>query len=136
MLWTIEPSIHCKQSHVSVLINYSGYPDLNIFQGKAIAIDIDDQRAPLFPSIFIIHEMRVRGHNPFQPIQPSLPNVIPWQDWIASDDDLLLEPDQPTYFSDVTVPTMMMTKTTVVVMAVMVVAAMVALTLTTPTHGS
>ncbi len=92
MLWTIEPSIHCKQSHVFVLINYSGRPDLNIFHGKAIAIDIYDQHAP-FPSIFIIHETRVRGHNPFQPIQPNLPNVIPWQDWITSDDDLLLEPN-------------------------------------------
>jgi hypothetical protein len=78
---------------VFVFINYSGRPDLNILHGKAIAIDIDEQHAP-FPSIFIVHEMRVRGHNPFQPIQPNLPDVIPWQDWI--DGDLFRDMPNPT----------------------------------------
>jgi len=95
MLWTIEPSIHCKQKRVFVFINYSGRRDLDIFHGKAIAIDKDDQYAP-FPSIFIIHEMRVRGHHPFQPTQLDLPNDIAWQDWITSDDDLLLDTPNPT----------------------------------------
>ncbi len=76
------------------MINYSCRRSLNIFRGKAIAIDIDDQHAP-FPSIFIVHEMRVRGHNPFRPIQQNLPNVIKWQDWITSD-NLLLPIPNPT----------------------------------------
>jgi hypothetical protein len=96
MLWTIEPSsIHCKQNRVFIFINYSGRRDLNIFHGKAIAIDINDQYAP-FPSIFIVHEMWVRGHNPFQPIHPDLPDVILWQDWISSEDSLLLDTPNPT----------------------------------------
>ena len=38
----------------------------------------------------------VLGHHPFQPIQPDLPNVITWQDWITSHDDLLLDIPIPT----------------------------------------
>jgi hypothetical protein len=91
----LDQSIHCKQNRVFVLINYSGRRALKAFHGKAIAIDIDDQYAP-FPSIFIIHEMRVRGHHPFQPIHPDLPNIITWQDWITSGDDLLLDTPNPT----------------------------------------
>jgi len=64
-----------------VLINYSGNPDLQQFHGKAIAIDVKDRHSP-FPSIFIIHEMRVRGFHPFQPISPTIPDDNPWQDWI------------------------------------------------------
>jgi len=29
--------------------------------------------------------MRVRGHNPFQPVVHNIPDDIPWQDWILSD---------------------------------------------------
>jgi hypothetical protein len=90
----VEPSIHCKQAHVFVFVNYCGRRSLDPFHGKAIAIDINDQHAP-FPSIFIIHEMRVRGHNPFQPTQPDLPDAIAWQDWLISD-DLLLDTPNPT----------------------------------------
>ena len=66
-----------------MLINYSSNPDLQQFHGKAIAIDIKGRHAP-FPSIFIIHEMRVRGFHPFQPISPTIPIDNPWQDWILS----------------------------------------------------
>ncbi|KIM88871.1 hypothetical protein PILCRDRAFT_243289 [Piloderma croceum F 1598] len=64
-----------------VFINYSGHPNLQQFHGKAIALDIKDKYAP-FPSLFIIHEMRVRGFHPFQPVVPTIPDDIPWQDWI------------------------------------------------------
>ena len=67
-----------------MFINYSGHRYLQEFHGKAIALDIKDKYAP-FPSLFIIHEMRVRGFHPFQPVVPTIPDDIPWQDWILSD---------------------------------------------------
>ncbi|KIJ50474.1 hypothetical protein M422DRAFT_159636 [Sphaerobolus stellatus SS14] len=67
-----------------IFINYSGTRLLEEFHGKAVALDINDRYAP-FPSIFIIHEMRVRGFNPFQPITYDIPDTVPWQDWILSD---------------------------------------------------
>ena len=64
-----------------MFINYSRHPNLQQFHGKAIALDINDKYAP-FPSLFIIHEMHVRGFHPFQPVVPTIPDDIPWQDWI------------------------------------------------------
>ncbi|KAJ2916641.1 hypothetical protein MD484_g3776, partial [Candolleomyces efflorescens] len=58
--------------------------DLQKFHGKAIALDIRDRHAP-FPSAFILHEMRVRGHHPFQPLAPDVPDDPPYQDWILSE---------------------------------------------------
>jgi hypothetical protein len=81
LLWA---EIHKKQVEKFVLINYSDERGLRPFHGKAIAIDVKDSHAP-FPSIFIIHEMRVRGHNPFAPAVHDMPDDIPWQDWISSD---------------------------------------------------
>ncbi|KAF8122848.1 hypothetical protein EV363DRAFT_811787 [Boletus edulis] len=66
-----------------VLINYSDDPDLQEFHGKAIALDINDRDAP-YPSLFILHEMRVRGFQPEQPLDPAIPDNITWQDWILS----------------------------------------------------
>jgi hypothetical protein len=66
-----------------VFINYSGDECLQQFHGKAIALDIKDIYAP-FPSLFIIHEMCVRGSYAFQPVAPTVPNDILWQDWISS----------------------------------------------------
>ncbi|KAI9462245.1 hypothetical protein HD554DRAFT_2196012 [Boletus coccyginus] len=67
-----------------VFINYSGTPLFQQFHGKAIALDDNDRHAP-FPSLFILHEMRVRGFHPFQPTNPDIPDDITWQDWIISD---------------------------------------------------
>lgn len=67
-----------------VFVNYSGHIGLQQFHGKAIALDIKDRHAP-FPSLFILHEMRVRGFNPFGSLHPAIPNDIPWQDWILLD---------------------------------------------------
>ncbi|KAI9568036.1 hypothetical protein HD554DRAFT_811538 [Boletus coccyginus] len=68
-----------------VLVNYSGIESLQPYHGKAVALDVDDLHAP-YPSLFIIHEMRVCGFHPFQLVRPDLPNDIPWQDWIVSKD--------------------------------------------------
>ena len=81
LLWA---EIHKKQVGKFVLINYSNERTLRPFHGNAIAVDIKDRYAP-FPSIFTIHEMRVRGYNPFAPVVHNLPDDIPWQDWILSD---------------------------------------------------
>jgi hypothetical protein len=78
-----------KQVKKFVLISYSDLPDvdreLGPLHGKAIALDIADKHAP-FPPLFIIHEMRVRGHNPFQITSPDVPddNAINFQDWIET----------------------------------------------------
>jgi hypothetical protein len=73
-----------KQIRKFVLINYANHIDLRPFHGKAIALDIRDSHVP-FPSLFVIHEMRVRGYNPFEPISPVISRDLPWQDWITSD---------------------------------------------------
>lgn len=78
----LSPSIHRKQVQRFVFVNYSNSPDLAQFHGKAIALDIKDHHAP-FPSLFILHEMRVRGFHPFQPIDPEIGDGG-WQDWIYS----------------------------------------------------
>jgi len=67
-----------------VFVNYSGRPDLGQFHGTVIAIDSDEKNAP-FPSVFIIHEMRVRAFHPFQPIQLDLPDCLYFADWVDSE---------------------------------------------------
>lgn len=67
-----------------MFVNYSNRAYLQQFHGKAVALDSKDINTP-FPSLFLIHEMRVRGFNPFQPIAPTVPNDIIWQDWILSE---------------------------------------------------
>lgn len=79
-----ESSIHKKQIRKFVLVNYSDNRLLREFHGIAIALDITDPHVP-FPSLFIIHEMRVRGFHPFGPPNPAIPNDIAWQDWILSE---------------------------------------------------
>ncbi|KIJ51665.1 hypothetical protein M422DRAFT_243986 [Sphaerobolus stellatus SS14] len=79
-LYVISP----MQIRKFVFVNYSGACDLQQFHGKAVALDISNRYVP-FPSLFIIHEMRVRGFHPFRPITPDMPAPILWQDWILSD---------------------------------------------------
>jgi hypothetical protein len=66
-----------------VLVNFSGNGLLDSLHGKAVALDIRDRHAP-FPSLFIIHEMRVRGFHPFEPVSPDIADDVRWQDWILS----------------------------------------------------
>jgi len=92
--------IMCKNHHMSfnaydffirfvpgirkfVFVNYSNHPKFQSFHGKAIALDIRDRYAP-FPSLFIIHEMRVRAMHPFQHDAPAISHDLSWQDWISS----------------------------------------------------
>ena len=85
ILLCFELSIHWKQIRRFVFVNYSGASDLRKFHGKAVALDINDRHVP-FSSLFIIHEMRVRGFHPFEPIEPTMPDEVTWQDWISSED--------------------------------------------------
>ena len=62
--------------------------------GKAIALDKRD-RYVSFASLFIIHEWRVRGCNPFQPLAPTIPAKILWQDWIKFDKKSGFQRDTP-----------------------------------------
>jgi hypothetical protein len=55
-----------------ILINYLNLKYLRPFHGKAVGLDVKDPHAPL-PSLLILHEMRVRGKNPFVTIQPNHP---------------------------------------------------------------
>ena len=72
-----------------MLINYSNESSTNVdiqqYHGKAVALNIADRHAA-FPSLFIIHEMRVRGFHPFHDTSPDLPDdsAINWQDWIMT----------------------------------------------------
>jgi hypothetical protein len=79
-----SPNIYSKQIRKSVFINYSGHRYLQQVHGKAIALDIEDNYAPFFP-LFIIHDMRVCGFHPFQPVVLSVPDDMCWQDWTLSD---------------------------------------------------
>jgi len=76
---------------VFVFINHSNNDYFQQYHGKAIALDIKDPLTP-FASLFLIHEWRVRGFNPFQPIIPLVPVNIFWQDWVDArgvfDEDL------------------------------------------------
>jgi hypothetical protein len=76
-----------KQAKRFVMIDYSDQDNqyLSPFHGKAIALDVADKYAP-FPSLFIIHEMCVRGYHPFHGTHPVVPNdnAIEWQDWVKT----------------------------------------------------
>ena len=82
--FTSESSSHKKQLQKFIFVNYSGDPELQKYHGKAIALDAKDCDAP-FPSLFLLQEMRVRAFRPFSPLNPSMPNDSPWQEWIVSD---------------------------------------------------
>lgn len=72
-----------KQTRQFVFVNYCGHENFAQFHGKVIVLDIMDRHAP-FPSLFIIHEKRVRGYHPFAPLTPAMPDEITWQDWTLS----------------------------------------------------
>jgi hypothetical protein len=62
-------------------------------------MNLEDSYSPI-PSLFIIHEMKVRSFNPFQPTEVEVEDDIPWQDWVYSDGVLdstsgLLKRDPP-----------------------------------------
>ena len=69
-----------KQQRKFVFINYSQGKDDAIFHGKAIKLDVDHRYSP-FPSIFLIHEWRVRGFYPFATDPLNISPTIEDQDW-------------------------------------------------------
>jgi hypothetical protein len=72
------------QSRRFVLVNQSNHYDLDQYHGKCIPLNISEWHTP-FPSVFIIHEMRVRGFHPFQTAAPINIDTTVWQDWITAD---------------------------------------------------
>ncbi|KAF8551908.1 hypothetical protein OG21DRAFT_1512134 [Imleria badia] len=77
---------HCGKF---IFVNQSNSPYDQQFHGKAIGLDICHRLCP-FPSLFIIHEMRVRGFYPFQLESTDHPpgpvaGDAPWQDWMLAD---------------------------------------------------
>ena len=77
-----------NQINKYILVVYDSYGSndaLLPFHGKAIALDINENRAPL-PLLFLVHEYRVRGRNFYQPL-PGMEDITnDWQDWIIDDD--------------------------------------------------
>ncbi len=78
-----------KQIQKFIFIHYSDQEDLagdlQSYHGKAVALNIADNYTPL-PSLFILHEMRVRGFHPFHDTSPDVPvnDAINWQDWVIT----------------------------------------------------
>ncbi|KAL1669831.1 hypothetical protein GGG16DRAFT_60484 [Schizophyllum commune] len=70
-----------------IFVHYGDNRTNGKFHGKAVALDINDELAP-FPALFLLHEQRVRGFQPFSEPSPLLPKVISWPDWILSRDIL------------------------------------------------
>jgi hypothetical protein len=62
--------------------SYKVYPGLKQFHGKAVALDIKDNRAPL-PFLLLVHEYMVRGRNFYQPT-PNLEVTNDSQDWVIN----------------------------------------------------
>lgn len=81
---THDTQLNPPQIHKFIFVNQSGSRYDQIYHGKAIGLDASDRYVP-FASIFVIHEMRVRGFWPFSDQQLELPEEIAWQDWITSD---------------------------------------------------
>ncbi|KAJ7929237.1 hypothetical protein B0H13DRAFT_1703331 [Mycena leptocephala] len=75
---------YIPQSRRFVLVNQSNHYDLEQYHGKCVPLNISDPHTP-FPSVFIIHEMRVRGFHPFQAAVPINTDTTIWQDWITTD---------------------------------------------------
>ena len=69
-----------KQQMKYVLVNYSRGRRRAIFHGKALKLEVDHPYSP-FPSILLIHEMRVRGHNPFALEPDDISPMIEDVDW-------------------------------------------------------
>ena len=69
------------QDRKYVFINVSGSPWLRSYHGKAVALSPDDRHA-VFPTAFLIHEVRARAFHPFVDGRFDIPAPIQFQDWI------------------------------------------------------
>jgi hypothetical protein len=73
------------QAEKFVFINFSDHPRYRHLHQKAIGLQPRDSHA-VIPALFLIHECRVRGHNPFCR-NPPIPENIEYADWIPKDGD-------------------------------------------------
>lgn len=67
-----------------MFINFSNHSQFQEHHGKAIDLTTHEDLSP-FPSLFLVHEQRVRGFRPFENVFPEFLEGVPWQDWIESD---------------------------------------------------
>ncbi|KIL67584.1 hypothetical protein M378DRAFT_22754 [Amanita muscaria Koide BX008] len=84
MCCDLQSSNYQKQMGKFILINYSDELSLREFHNRAVAL-VNNHRYLPFPALFLVHEMRVRGFHPFAPVNPNIPDVITWREWIVSE---------------------------------------------------
>jgi hypothetical protein len=84
-VWLVLSHSYLKnQIRKYIFVNFSNECDLRKFHGKAVALDRNDRHVP-FPSLFILHEVRVKADHPFQRMPEDIDlNSIARQDWILS----------------------------------------------------
>ncbi|KAH8823148.1 hypothetical protein DL96DRAFT_1616802 [Flagelloscypha sp. PMI_526] len=68
-----------KEAKKFIFINHSQSPEFEEYHGKAILLDPDNRRVPFY-TLFIIHECRVRGMNPFAADRP-IESSFPYHNW-------------------------------------------------------
>jgi hypothetical protein len=76
---------NCNQTQKYILVCYDSFANPQSLQGchgKAIALDINHQHAPL-PLLFLLHEYRVCTRNFYQPT-PDVEVTNKWQDWLIN----------------------------------------------------
>jgi len=81
-----------------IFVHYDSYgltDHLAPLHGKAIALDINDKRAPI-PTLFLVHEYMVRGRNFYQP-KTSVEVTDNFQDWIINDGVLSVNDDGQSF---------------------------------------
>jgi hypothetical protein len=99
------PFINCNQAQKYILVQYDSFANsrsLQGFHGKAIALDINHQHAPL-PLLLLVHEYMVRGRNFYQPTS-SLEISNGWQDWLV-DQGVVNEKEDGTFSLNRDAPT-------------------------------
>jgi hypothetical protein len=68
-----------------VLINYSHYRELEPYHGRTVNLKADDKHMPL-QSLFLFHEMRVRGRWPLK-YDRNIALPLQQQQWMSTADD-------------------------------------------------
>jgi hypothetical protein len=70
-----------EQYRKFVMVNHSRHPMLEQYHGKAVLLDPDNTRVPFY-TLFIIHEIRVRGRWPFMGDR-AISSPVSDADWIT-----------------------------------------------------
>jgi hypothetical protein len=82
--------------------SYGTVGSLLSFHGKAIALDINHEHAPL-PLLFLTHEYMVRSRNFYRPM-PSMEVSDDWQEWMV-EEGVVNESDDGTFTFNRDAPT-------------------------------